>query len=233
VRRLTSLAAVLALAATAQADTSRIAVPSLALPLDVAMRLEADTEHSCSQSFASTRETSTVSLRVDRRGNAVLEVDRLRRHTFGPSRGRYQQGARDFSHTAERETHRYQGRARRSGAELELSFGEDRRGRVEIAGPGQTPAPPPTTDGQTTLRLLCRIDSVEVYPPPASAGAYAAAGETGEPAPLVRCAFPDGVPDALGLLGEAGGELSLGRGAGVVQHYHRMFGGGDSLVRLP
>jgi hypothetical protein len=63
--------------------------------------------------------------------------------------------------------------------------------------------------------------------------AVATSGETSQSVSRLRCGFPDGLPGGLGLLREADGELTLGRGNGVVLRYHRMFGAGHALIRRP
>ena len=194
------------------------------------MRFDGNTEHGCSQSHESIGERIEVALRVDGHGNAELDVDRTRDEVFGPSFGRFQQGARDFTHIREREVHRYRGRATARGAELELTFDRDRRGATRVSGPGSAPAPT-LVDGPTTLRMRCRVAPVDVYA--TGVASVPVDGETSRPVSLLRCELPDGAPDALGMLGEAGATLALGRRGGVTHHYGRMFGGGHSLYRLP
>ncbi|MCB9596677.1 MAG: hypothetical protein H6719_28390 [Sandaracinaceae bacterium] len=223
---------VLATAAVAHADASTVAVPSLQSPLALRSRIEARSEDSCSQSFASSSEETEITLRVDASGHAELGFERTQRHVFGPSRGRFSEGERDFSYTTERATLAYTGRATRASGALELRFDQVRQGRVEAAGMGDAPEPT-TTTAAATLRLTCRVEPTDVYPAhPPTVPTYPADGESAARVPLVRCAFPDGVPSGLGHVEEVGGELVLGRAEGVVLHYARGYGGAASLVRL-
>lgn len=229
-RTIGSVILVLAVASVARADTTRVSVPAVRGPLDVAMTLDAHTEHGCSQSHESIGENLVVALRVDHRGAAELDVDRTVNEVFGPSFGSYQQGARDFTYIQQREVHRYRGRATVRGPELELTFDRDRRGETRVSGRGRAPDPT-LTDGPTTLRLRCRVAPVDVYP--SGVASVPTNGETPQSVALLRCELPDGVPDAFGRLEEAGGALALGRHGGVTQRFARMFGRADSIYRMP
>lgn len=228
------LALIVGLASLARADAQGVAVRATSFPLALSMRLDASGEHGCSQSYASSSEDATVHLSIDAAGVALLALDRTAHRTFGPSFGRWQEGERDVSHTTERLARRWYGRASAAGSGFEVRFDRVAGARVEYQGYGDVPLPP-LAPGPATLRLACRVENADVYgaPPPSWPPERAADGETPTSIPLVRCAFPDGLPDDFGALARAGAELVLGAGTGVQLHHHDGLMAGPPILRAP
>lgn len=197
------------------------------------MRVEAHSESSCSQSFAWSRDRTSVALRVGRDGRATLEVDRESVGQFGPSPGAYMRGERTFDRHGERVIARWVGRASTTAEGLVLTFDEVHEGHARHLAASAPPAPA-TTRGAADLRVECRVAPADVYPsPPQGSPSLAAPGETATRVPLLRCVFPGGVPPAFGLLAQAGGELVLGARGGVVLHNEHRLTHSGSLLRLP
>ncbi len=228
------LALIVGLASLARADAQGVAVRATSFPLALSMRLDAGGEHGCSQSYASSSEDATVHLSIDAVGNALLALDRTARRTFGPSFGRWQQGDREVSHTTERVARRWHGRATAAGSAFEVRFDRVEGARVHYQGYGDMPLPPLAPE-PGALRIACRVENADVY------GAVSASwpphlpaqGEAPTSIPLVRCAFPDGLPDDFGALAQAGAELVLGLGAGVQLHHHEGLGESGPILRAP
>jgi hypothetical protein len=131
-------------------DPAALADVAATGPLSFQTQYRLASEHSCSQSFESSEHAAKLTLTVAANGSAKLTVDALETTVFGPSLGRYREGAHNFQRTA-RESHvEWTGVARRSAGALTVELSAVRSG-------SEKPYP-------SSLRLACGVTLVHVQP---------------------------------------------------------------------
>ena len=187
----------------AQADDADLRIEVVRALVDARGAVDRDTEHSCSQSFASTHTHAEASLHVETGGVARLTIDILSRGTFGPSPYRFREGEQNVNYTGQRARAVFSGTSAIADAELAVRFTRLEYASIEWRGAGSLDVPAATTmEVATTLR--CRIVPVSVFP------AETRADETSVSLPLASCTF-----DPMRLANFDLGILVFGRGEGV------------------
>ncbi len=214
---------VLGLSLTAHAQSTSPALHGLGGRLALTGRVEASGEHSCSQSFATSRESIGLALDVDARGVATLRVESGFERTFGDASSRFTGGSSSL--TQARALRVLSGHATRSSTSLEIRFDHAEDASVRWQGPGVAALPAGTTPTAVSLTMHCALADHAVLP------AIESAGEQPSMLPLLRCEFES--PPAF-LEYDETNEFFFGRGAGVRISTHE--GGWDprrvSVVRL-
>ncbi len=198
----------LAVLGSAHAQSRSPAVSAIALPLDVRATLASTGEHTCSQSYASSRSSGTLALAIDRTGAAHLTLDGTYSQRMGPSPGRYMQGDHSFSETHQRHHASWSGTATIVGQGLVIAL--DHVDASEVYFSGGTPPPlPPATRAPTTIGLRCAIASSDVLP------AIERPGEAGTPTRLLSCAWTGEAPSPVMFYVSENMELGSGPGVSV------------------
>jgi hypothetical protein len=215
VRRLLALS-IVSLSLTAQAQPASPAVRALSGPLSLHGRVEASREHSCSQSFETSRTTIDLALTVDAGGRSTLVAESLAQTTSGDAGARFGVGSSSLTQTLSRRT--LTGQATRSTTELEIRFDHAEDVSMRWAGPGVGTLTGATTPTTVALTMHCARLDTPVLP------AVQTTPEQATTHALLRCAFD--VPPAFVEYDETN-ELFFGRGAGVRVVSHQ--GGWDPL----
>ncbi len=222
VRHLALALALLAIAAPLAAQQAPH-VLGTAWPLALRGALEGSRDHGCSQSHESVSRTADLSLSVDASGVARLEVSARMDSVFGPSRGRFAAGDRDFTYIHEETRAVLSGRATAIPRGVELAFDRIEEASIRWQGHGSLPLPP-ATSSPTHVSLRCELASTDVLP------AEWSASESPSAHTLLACRW-SAPPSALADIGAD--VLYLGRGAGVrTIASQRDFGGRTDAVRL-
>lgn len=195
---------VLLLGLTAHAQSTSPALRGLGGHLSLHGRIEASGETSCSQSWATSRDSIDLSLDVAAGGAVTLRAESLTQRTFGDAATRYTGGAGTLTQTLSRRI--LSGHATRSarGVDIQLDHAED--AMMRWSGPGIGTLPAATTPSAIALAMHCALVDSAVLP------ATESTPEHPSTLSLLRCVFD--APPAFIEYDETN-ELLFGRGRGV------------------
>lgn len=209
------------------------------LPDELWLDFEINVDHGCSRSHVSRGVNGRMSLEFlrDRRVRMALVMRENR--VFGPSRGAFSRGERDFTHTRKALTRVFRGYLERQGDELRITFAEIDNAAAEVVGHGELQLPVPTTV-PARAGVVCREGSVESYDPVATAETFSVTeGQTSSPTTVLLCRFEEQLFDLEGEItvegayplapepGLVAGATSFFRRSSVVYRRARRLGEGD------
>lgn len=161
------------------------------LPERLALEIDLDYEHGCSQSHESRGFTGAILLELGTENGATmtLELDELT--ILGPSYGAYRLGERDFSQIRTVTRRVMTGRRRIEGDELIIDLERIANSSTQISGYG-TPTLPPPTEVAARASIVCREGQVDAYPPePDAVNRWSIEGQTASPLPVLLCRFSE------------------------------------------
>ena len=200
-------------------------------PLVVRTVFEIDDEHGCSRSFATRGVFGLLTLEIRDDSTATVSLETREINIFGPSRGSFQQGDREFTERRSKVRKTWTGLAERTADGWTV-----RLDRVEVASvdqPQEGGSPfPPATASAAALVLACRQASVSVFPPVQDPFLrWDTAGQKSEPVDVLACEADQELFDLVHLI-TVDGALILGSGGGIVVSGRHTMGGGKDRQLL-
>ncbi len=167
--------------------------PSLVakLPSRLWLDFEVDHDHGCSRSHVSRGLNGRVSLDIHSDSDVRFSIALRENRVFGPSRGAFSQGDRDFTYTRKALTRVFRGHFERDVDELSVVFDTIENATAEAGGHADLQLPPPTKV-QARAELICREGTVEAYDPVSDGPSYLVTeGQTPSATPVLLCRIAD------------------------------------------